>query len=69
MGSEARFKVHVNGHVGDAVAAAAAPAVAGIASAGQQMHLLRAFPFMEMVHLLVPTCLEKSQLIWAIFGN
>ena len=33
MGSEARFRIHVDGHVGDAVAAAAAPTAAGVASA------------------------------------
>ena len=34
MGSEARFRIHVDGYVGDAVAAAAEPAAAGEASAG-----------------------------------
>ena len=34
MGSDARFRIHADGHVGDAVAAAAAPTAVGEASAG-----------------------------------
>ena len=55
--------------MGDAVAATAASAAAGVVSAGAGSAPTASCPFMEMVHLLVPPCLEKSQLIWVIFGN
>ena len=59
MGSEARFRIHVGGYVGDAVAAAAATAAAGVASAGATSAPTASF--------ICAPCLEKSQLLWVIF--
>ena len=59
MGSDARFRIHADGHVGDAVAAAAAPTAVGEASAGATSAPAASF--------ICAPCLEKSQLSWVIF--
>ena len=61
MGSEARFRIHVDGHVGDAVAAAAAPTAAGVASADATSA--------PAVSFICAPCLEKSQLLCVIIRN